>query len=148
MNSPLLSTTMFVALAGTVATAGDNLTPHVPAMGPVGAAALGDAGGLLSTWLGLFAASGSTTGAKTTTEKEKRDAKENLAAKLHVALLTIALQKATEASDLKRTVTDANSETTATLYFRPDLLVDPAAPPEDEPPAPTIPKLSNICKPR
>lgn len=115
-----------------------NLTPHIPAMGIVGTQAINDANGLLSTWLGLFAASESSTGAKTTTEKEKRAAKENLAAKLHVALLTIALDKAKEASTLKKAVTDAQAETLAKLYFRQDLLEDPGTP-EDEEPAPPAP---------
>ena len=115
-----------------------NLTPHVPAMGATGTQALSDISGLISTWLALFAASESSTGAKTTTEKEKRAAKDNLAAKLHVALLTLALQQATEASALKKAVTSEQAETLAALYFRQDLLEDPGSP-EDEEPAPPAP---------
>ena len=101
-----------------------NLTPHAAAMGAIGAVALGDAGGLLSTWTGLFAASESSTGAKTTTEKEKRAAKENLAARLHIALLTIALQQATESAGTQKAVTTDQAEALAALYFRQDLFVD------------------------
>jgi hypothetical protein len=114
-----------------------NLTPHVAAMGNSGTQALSDISGLLSTWIGLHAASETSTGAKTATESEKRAAKENLAAKLHVALLTIALQEATEASALNKAVTTAQAETTAALYFREDLLKDPVTPEEEEEEEPT-----------
>jgi len=117
----------------------NGLTPLAAEMGAVGAAALGDAGGLYSTWIGLYSASELSTGSKTATESEKRAARENLAAKLHVALLTLALHRATESSTANKAVTDAEAVDMAALYFRQDLFEDPDSPEEPEEPPPPSP---------
>lgn len=98
------------------------LTPIVGPMGAVGTAALSEASGLLSNWLALYAASESSTGAKTSTEKEKRKAKENLAAKLHVALMAVATHYIGLASANGKAITDEEAIEFANLYFRMDLL--------------------------
>lgn len=114
----------------------NGLTPLAVAMGPLGASALGDAGGLLSTWTTLYAASESTTGAKTSTELEKRDAREVLAAQMQITLLELALNFAKEARAEGRSITDAEAQAKAALYFRQDLLEDPETPEEPAPPVP------------
>lgn len=115
----------------------NGITPLASAMGALGAAALGDASGLLSTWTALYAASESTTGAKTNTESEKRDAKNLLAAQMHLTLLTLALHFVAEAKAAGRSITDEEALEKAALYFRQDLFEDPSSPEEPEnPPVP------------
>jgi hypothetical protein len=114
----------------------NGLTPLLPAMGTAGTAAQGDAGGLLSTWLALYAASESSTGLKVETEAEKRAAKENLAAKLHVAFAAVLTVAVGEASAAGHALTLEQAQSVVALYFRQDLLEDPASPEEPENPVP------------
>ena len=88
------------------------LTAHQPALGPI---PLGDAGGLLSTWTAVYAASESSTGAKTTSEDAKRKARLALQLELFKNLLTIAMNFAREPEKV-------------TLYMRQSLLEDRARP--------------------
>ncbi len=100
----------------------NGLTPLAAVMGGT---ALGDAGGLLSTWLVIYGASESTTGAKTATEAEKEIARAALERQLSVNALTIALHF-------------LGQKEKAADFFQQHLLEDhPAAPPE--PPAPPPP---------
>ena len=96
------------------------LTPYVPEMGPQ---ALSDAGGLLSTWVVTYAASESSTGAKTTTEEGKRNARLNLQLELHKNVLTLAMEFARQPDK-------------CALYLRQDLLeTHPPLTGEEESPA-------------
>jgi hypothetical protein len=63
------------------------LSAHQPDLGPNPA---GDAGGLLSTWTALYAASESSTAAKASTEESRRNARLNLQLELFKNLLAIA----------------------------------------------------------
>jgi len=102
----------------------NGLTPLAPVMGPE---TLADAGGLLSTWLGLYAASESTTGAKTTTQAEKAAARAALERQLSINALTIALHF-------------LDQPEMADVYFQQHLLEDhPAGEEEEEPPPPPPP---------
>lgn len=115
------------------------LNALAPAMGATGVDAQGLASSLLSNWIALYAASETSSGNKTTTEMEKRSARQNLAAKLHLALLAVATQAATLASSAGKAITDAEAEAALALYFRQDLLGELPAEEEeddDEEPAP------------
>lgn len=63
------------------------LSAHQPDLGPQPA---NDAGGLLSTWTALYAASESSTAAKASTEEARRAARANLQLELFKNLLAIA----------------------------------------------------------
>lgn len=84
------------------------LTAHQQALGPN---PLGDANGLLSTWTAVYAASESSTGAKTTSEDAKRKARLALQLELFKNLLTLAMNFAREPEKV-------------TLYMRQSLLED------------------------
>ena len=84
------------------------LTAHSTALGPN---PLGDANGLLSTWTAVYAASESSTGAKTTSEDAKRTARLALQLELFKNLLTIAMNFAREPEKVS-------------LYMRQSLLED------------------------
>ncbi len=100
----------------------NGLAPLVPVMGPEAHA---DAGGLFSTWIALYAASESTTGAKSNTQEGKAAARAVLERQLMINLLTIAKQFVGE-------------EDKANVYFQEHLLEDhPAS--EPEPPEPPVP---------
>jgi hypothetical protein len=87
----------------------------------LGAQVVSDAGGLLSTWLVIWGASESSTGAKTTSQEEKKNARLNLQLELFKNLLTIALNFPRQPEKLP-------------LYMQQSLLEDhPAAPPEPPP---------------
>lgn len=99
-----------------------NLATRIPVMGPTAHA---DAGGLLSTWLALHAASETAYGNKTATQEEKAEARHNLCVQLILATLTVAKEF-------------IGQKDKAAVYFPQHLLQDhPAAPPE--PPAPPVP---------
>ena len=77
--------------------------------------ALGDAGGLLSTWLAVYAASESSSASKAATESEKRAARKALEQKLFLNLLFLA------------SLFPGQPEKTA-LYTRQSLLRNPDSP--------------------
>lgn len=101
------------------------LTPLAGAMGPPGAVALGDAGGLLSTWIALYAASEETTGVKTTTEAQKRSARGTVAGAMQEALFTVGLHAINEANTLGVAMSATRAQEKLALYFRQDLLENP-----------------------
>lgn len=85
--------------------------------GVMGPQALADAGGLLSTWLALHAASELAYGNKSATQEEKANARENFCHQLDLAALTVAKEF-------------LGDEDKADLYFPQHLLKDhPAQPP-------------------
>lgn len=88
---------------------------------------LGDASGLLSTWLAIYAASETSSANKTATESEKRTARKALAIELYVNLHFLA-------------GLFPGQPDKAALYMRQSLLQNPDSP-EDEPenPAPPVP---------
>ena len=99
----------------------NGLTAH---QGDLGAAVVADAGGLLSTWTAIHAASESSTGAKTTTQDQKRVARLGLQLELFKNLLTIALNFPRQPEKLP-------------LFMQQSLLEDhPVLPPEPAPPVP------------
>lgn len=73
----------------------DNLTQLVTCITPrqsaVGAAAVNDAAGLLSTWIGVYAAANTAKSYKKLTELTRKQARANLEADLFKNLLTLAL---------------------------------------------------------
>ena len=99
------------------------LTPLAPVMGIT---ALGDAGGLLSTWIALYAASEASTGAKTTTEAEKNSARAALERQLTLNVLGLA-------------TLFLDQEDKPDLYLQQYLLGTTAAPEEEEPEPPVPP---------
>ncbi len=91
----------------------------------LGAQVVADAAGLLSVWTAVYAASESSSGAKTTTEAGKRTAREGLQLQLFLNLLELAKNNARQPEKLD-------------LYMRQALLEDrPTATPEDPPVPPT-----------
>ena len=101
------------------------LTPLAGVMGPPGAVALGDAGGLLSTWIALYAASEETTGVKTTTEAQKRSARGTVAGAMQEALFTVGLHAINEANTMGVAMSATRAQEKLALYFRQDLLENP-----------------------
>ncbi len=101
----------------------NGLTPHTADLGPQ---PLADAGGLLSTWLAVYAASESSTGAKTSTQEGKRNARLNLQLELFKNVLTLGLNFARQPEKLS-------------LYMRQDLLeTHPRLTGEEEAPAAAV----------
>ncbi len=93
------------------------LTAHQADLGPQPA---GDAGGLLSTWTALYAASESSTAAKAGTEEARRNARLNLQLELFKNLLAIAAVYARQPEKIS-------------LFMQQSLLEDhPQQPPEDQ----------------
>lgn len=87
----------------------------------LGAPVVGDAAGLLSTWLAIYGASESSTAAKTTTQEGKKAARLALQLELYKNLLTIGLNFPRQPEKLA-------------LYMQQSLLEDhPAAPPVPPP---------------
>lgn len=99
------------------------LTPLAAAMGPT---ALSDAGGLLSTWIALYAASEAATGAKTTTEDQKADCRAAVERQLTLNVLALAAQFLQE-------------EEKCDLYFQQYLLGTGPGTDEEEEPEPPAP---------
>ena len=93
--------------------------------GDLGATVVGDANGLLSTWIAVYAASESSTGAKTTTEAGKKGARENLQLELFFNLLEVAKAFPRQPAKLD-------------LFMQQSLLEDHPSE-EPEPPAPPTP---------
>ncbi|MES2705837.1 MAG: hypothetical protein V4726_04465 [Verrucomicrobiota bacterium] len=112
----------------------DHLQGLVAALTPLGglmAVALGEAERLLSTWTSLHAASGTSSGAKTTTESGKREARVRLERQLTLNVLGLAAQF-------------LDQEDKADLYFQQYLLGLPGAQEKEEPepvspPSPPVP---------
>ena len=99
----------------------NGVTAHQSALG---AQVVADVGGLLSTWLAVYGASESTTGAKKATEAEKKAARLNLQLELFKTLLTIAMNFPRQPEKLA-------------LFMQQSLLEDhPHAPGEPTPPPP------------
>ena len=110
------------ALAGLLGPLATHLTTLAPQLG---ADPGNDAGGLLSTWIALHAASETSTGGKAATEAEKRTARRALQHELFLNLLELA--KLLE-----------NQPELLGEYMQQSLLNDPAAPvpPPTPPPGP------------
>jgi hypothetical protein len=66
------------------------LTARTPPLGTMPATALGDASGLMSTWLAIYSASETSSANKTATESEKRIARKALTGELFLNLLFLA----------------------------------------------------------
>ena len=98
----------------------NGLTAH---QAQLGAPVVADAGGLLSTWMSIYGASESSSGAKTTTEAGKKTTRLNLQLELFKNLLTIALNFARQPEKLD-------------LYMRQSLLEDHPRTTTPAPPAP------------
>ena len=90
----------------------------------LGAPVVADVGGLLSTWLAVYAASESSTGAKTTTQEGKKQARLNLQLELFKNLLTVALNFPRLPEKLP-------------LYMQQSLLEDHPQQPDEPTPPPT-----------
>lgn len=99
----------------------NGVTAH---QGDLGAPVVADVGGLLSTWTAIYAASESSTGAKTTTEAGKKTARLNLQLELFKNLLTIALNFPRQPEKLP-------------LYMQQSLLEDHPQQPDEPTPPPT-----------
>jgi len=100
------------------------LTALTTPNGPMPGVPLADASGLLSTWIGLYAASETSTANKTATESEKKTARKALQKELFLNLLFLAQSFPGE-------------DDKAALYTRQSLLEDtPAEEEEPEPPPP------------
>ena len=84
---------------------------------------VGNAGGLLSSWIAVYNASETSTAAKTTTQEGKKVARENLQLELFFNLLEIAKAFPRQPEKLA-------------LYMTQSLLEDPAAPEPEPPPTP------------
>lgn len=105
-------------------------TALVARQAALGAQVVADAAGLLSTWIAIYAASESSTAAKTTTQEGKAEAREALQLELFLNLLEIAKNNPRHPEALP-------------LYMQQHLLEDPQSPEEEEepppPPSPTPP---------
>lgn len=99
------------------------LTAVTAHQGDLGAAVVGNAGGLLSSWIAVYNASETSTAAKTTTQEGKKVARENLQLELFFNLLEIAKAFPRQPEKLA-------------LYMTQSLLEDPAAPEPEPPPTP------------
>lgn len=99
------------------------LTAH---QAQLGAQVVSDAGGLLSTWIALHAASESSTGAKTTTQEGKAAARQALQLQLFLNLLEIAKNNPRQPEKLP-------------LYMQQHFLEDVASAVEPTPPVPPTP---------
>lgn len=110
----------------------DNLENHLQTLlngvtahqAQIGVPVVADVGGLLSTWTAIYAASESSSGAKTTTQEGKKQARLNLQLELFKNLLTIALNFPRQLEKLP-------------LYMQQSLLEDHPPQPEEPTPPPT-----------
>jgi hypothetical protein len=95
------------------------LTARSAPTGPMPANALGDAGGLLSTWIAIYSASETSSAHKSSTEVEKRAARKALQLELFLNLLFLAAQF-------------PNQPEKAADFMRQSLLQNPDTPPPPE----------------